>query len=138
MTMKIGFLFLIRLLMKTMIMKTMFMKTNFWKSLVILQVKSQCGDAEECHHNSLECRCGGSVEEYRINILNSDLYCCVPPPKDESWCWSYYCDFDEAEIISKSLPCQGYCYNDYKIHYNATLGPQAMFQCESGEECVRV
>ena len=95
--------------------------------------QSQCGDAEECHSTLWDCLCDNKY----INILQSDLYCCVPPPKDEPWCqWPDACV--EGDTISKTVPCQGKCYNDYKIDYNMTLGPRAMFQCDNGEECVRV
>ena len=98
--------------------------------------QSQCGDAEECHPNSDDCHCGFTWMN-EINILNTDLYCCVPPPKDELWCSDPFNCY-EGNITSKTVPCQGKCYNDYKIDYNRTLGPQAMFQCDNGKECVRV
>ena len=94
--------------------------------------QSQCGDAEECHHTIEDCFCGSK----KINILQSDLFCCVPLPQDEPWCTGITCE--EGDIISETVPCQGKCYNDYKIDYNMTLGPRAMFQCDNGEECVRV
>ena len=104
--------------------------------------QSKCGDAEICIHNSLNCYC----KDNEINILNSDLYCCVPPPNNEPWCFSEYSFYngwsskcrEAGEIISKTLPCEGECYNDYKINYNMTLGPHSMFQCENGDKCVRV
>ena len=102
-------------------------------------IQSQCGDAEDCRPNLKTCYCGGFGENKRINILNSDHYCCVPPPKNESWCYSGYSDTylltycTKGEVISKSVPCQGNCYNDYKINYDKSLGPQAMFQCTVGK-----
>ena len=95
--------------------------------------QSQCGDAKLCHQNSEDCFCGNEM----INILTTDNYCCVPPPRDGPWCNIQNCP--EGEIINKTTPCnKGKCYNDYKINYNKTLGPHAMFQCDNREECVRV
>ena len=61
--------------------------------------QSQCGDAKLCHQNSEDCFCGNEM----INILTTDNYCCVPPPRDGPWCNIQNCP--EGEIINKTTPC---------------------------------
>ena len=92
--------------------------------------ESLCGDS--CIEQKQDCFCG----ETRLNILGQNEQCSVPISEDVQ-CSGFECP--QGKVLNlKEVGKNGKCYNDYEDSYNKTLGPQAMFRCASGDQCVRV